>query len=120
MRDKVDLTTRQLKTARKFRRSLGRLVRLSGSLLQIIWKTGLSGESVGHFWKSLFRVLFTNPGAVAVMLGRAVMNANQAEQSRSYARALREHIAHVEKVGEAAFNGSMLGGSTSEGPAQAR
>lgn len=117
---RVDLTTRQLKTARKFRPSLGRLLRLSGSFLEIVWKIGLSGESGTYFWKSFFKALFTNPGAVEVMLGSAVMNANYAEQSKSYARALREHIAHVEKVGEEAFNAAMLKGAANQGQAEVR
>lgn len=107
---RVDLTTKQLKPARKFRPSLSRLVRYTGSFAQIAWRLGLSGESGPYFWKSLARTLLTNPSSIDVMLGSAVMNANYAEQSRSYARALREHIAQVEKMGEAEFNASMVGG----------
>ncbi len=35
------------------------------------------------------------------------MNANYAQQSKSYVKALREQIAQVEAVGEAEFNRSM-------------
>ena len=37
------------------------------------------------------------------------MNANYAQQSRSYIEALEEQIAEVESVGEEAFNLHMVG-----------
>ncbi len=104
---RVDLTTKQLKTARKFRPPIKKLFELAQSFTEIVRLIGLDRQVAPHFWKSMARAALTNPGALEMVIGQAVMNANYAKQSRSYVKALREQIAHVEKVGEHHFNRSM-------------
>jgi hypothetical protein len=67
---------------------------------------GLDREVGPHFWRSIARAALTNPGALEMIIGQAVMNANYARQARSYAAALREQVAEVERIGEKAFNRS--------------
>jgi len=107
---RVARTTAQLATARKFRPPLRKMLRMARGLPEIVRLVGLDRETAPYFWKSIAQALRTNPGAVEMIIGQAVMNANYARQARSYVAALREHIAHVEKVGEQAFNRSMGAG----------
>lgn len=104
---RVARTTRQLRTARKFKPPPRKLWRMARSVPEIIRLVGLDPKAARHFWASLARALVTNPGALEMVLGQAVMNANYARQSRSYVGALRKQIAHVERMGEAEFNRSM-------------
>lgn len=104
---RVARTTAQLKTARKFRPPWRKLVQLAGKFTEIVRLVGMDPEVGRYFWGSLGRALVTNPGALEMIIGQAVMNANYARQSRSYVRALRQQIAHVDAVGEPAFNRSM-------------
>lgn len=104
---RVDLTTKQLKTARKFRPPVKKLIELAGNFTEIVRLIGLDREAAPHFWKSMARAALTNPGALEMVIGLAVMNANYARQSRSYVKALREQIAQVEAMGEEAYNRSM-------------
>lgn len=104
---RVALITRQLKTARKFTPSARKLAKMAGSLGEILRLVGIDRHTAPRFWKALARAALTNPGAIEMVLGQAVMNDNYARQSRSYVKALREQIAYVEKVGEPEFNRSM-------------
>lgn len=104
---RVALTTRQLKTARKFLPPLGKLPQLVRAFAGIVRQIGLDPQVAPHFWRSLARAALTNPGALEMVLATSAMNASYARQSKSYVKALREQIAHVEKVGEAELNRSM-------------
>ncbi|GMU59682.1 MAG: hypothetical protein AMXMBFR34_14450 [Myxococcaceae bacterium] len=104
---RAELTIRQLKAQRKWRPGFKRLLRLSGSFVEIAVKIGLKPGTAWLFWKTFFKALFTNPSAVEVMLGGAVFNAAYALQSKSYVEALRKNIAEVEAVGEEAWNERM-------------
>jgi len=112
---RVARTTRQLKTARKFVPPLRRLLRMAGSLKEIIRLVGLDPATAPHFWRSLARAAVTNPGALEMVLGQAVMNANYARQARSYVRALRSQITQVERMGETDFNRSMGAAAAASG-----
>jgi radical SAM superfamily enzyme YgiQ (UPF0313 family) len=104
---RVDLTTAQLRTARRFVPPPRRLLRMARGLPEIMRLVGLDREVAPHFWRSVARALLTNPGALEMVLGQAVMNSNYARQARSYAGALREQIADVERVGEGEYNRMM-------------
>lgn len=114
---RVALTTRQLRTARKFRPPLRKLLRMAGGLGHIVRHIGLERESARHFWPSVLRAAVTNPGALEMVLGQAVMNANYARQSESYVAALRAQVRQVEAIGEEEFNRRM--GATAASPARA-
>ena len=101
------LTVRQLRTARKFRPPIRKLLRMGRGLGTIVRDIGLDRRSARHFWPNVLRAAVKNPGALEVVLGQAVMNANYERQSRSYAAALREQIREVERVGEREFNRRM-------------
>ncbi len=104
---RVALTTRQLKTAHKFIPPLRKLPQLAMALVGLVRQIGLDRKAGPYFWKSLGRALLTNPGALEMVFATTAMNSSYARQSRSYVQALREQIAHVERVGEAAVNRSM-------------
>lgn len=103
------LITEQLRTDYKFRPSLPKLVQLAGAFIRIIQMMSKDRDMATFFWKSLAITAVKNPGALQPVIGQAVMNANYAEQSRSYVKALREQIAEVESMGEEAFNKAMIG-----------
>jgi hypothetical protein len=104
---RIALTTRQLTTARKFRPPLRKLLAMAGKIPEIIRLLGMNRETGPHFWRSVARAALTNPGALEMVLGLSVMNANYARQSKSYITALREQLAHLEQVGEQAYNRTM-------------
>jgi len=106
----------QLETDYKFRPSLPKLLQLSGAFVRILRMMSADREALGYFLRSLAMALATNPGALQAVIGQAVMNANYAEQSRSYIKALRAEIAEVEAVGEAAFNDHRVGGNALPSP----
>ncbi len=114
---RVVLATRQLKTARKFLpqlRKLPGLVRAGAGIVRLV---GFDPKAAPYFWRSVFKAALTNPGALELVMGTWAMNSSYGRQSRSYVKALREQIAHVEKVGEAAFNRSMGARGARERPA---
>lgn len=104
---RVELTMRQLRTAKKFRPSPVKVLRMARSLGHIVRRIGLEPSTARHFWRSIARAALTNPGALEMLLGQAVMNANYRRQSQSYVKALRAQIAHVESIGEGEFNRRM-------------
>jgi len=106
---RVKRTTAQLKTARKFTPPRRRVFQIVRALPELIRLVGIDRETAPHFWRSLVRAALTNPGAIEMVVGQAVMNANYARQSRSYVKALREQAAYVEQIGEGAYNQSMRG-----------
>jgi radical SAM superfamily enzyme YgiQ (UPF0313 family) len=108
---RVKLTVRQLRTSRKFRPSARKMLHMLGSFTQIVRRIGLEPSTARHFWTDLARALLTNPGAVEVVLGQAVMNANYRRQSQSYVKALRSQLAQVESIGEQEFNRRMVAGT---------
>jgi radical SAM superfamily enzyme YgiQ (UPF0313 family) len=101
------LTVRQLRTARKFRPPIRKLLRMGRGLGEIVRTIGLDRRSARYFWPNVVRAAVTNPGALEVVLGQAVMNANYERQSRSYAAALRRQIGEVDAIGEREFNRRM-------------
>jgi len=104
---RLERITRQLKTARRHTPSLRKLVQLSGALARIIRRVGLDRQTAPYFWRSVARAALTNPGALEIVLGQAVMNANYRRQAGTYVEALRRQIAQVEAMGETAYNQSM-------------
>ncbi len=115
--ERLERITRQLETAHKHMPSPRKLWQLSGALVQIIRRVGLDREAAGYFWRSVARAALKNPGALEIVLGQAVMNANYRKQARAYVEALRRQIAQVEAVGEAAFNRRMGAAVASPAPA---
>lgn len=104
---RVDRTMAQLQTARKFTPPLRRLLRMARGVPEIMRLVGLDRRAGPHFWRSLGRAVVKNPGAVEMIVGQAVMNANYARQARSYVEALREQVAEVERMGEGEYNRVM-------------
>lgn len=100
---RADRTIDQLVCARKFMPPLRKLLHLATRVPHIVKLVGLDREAGPHFWRSVLRALRKNPGALEMVLGQAVMNANYAKQSRSYVKALREEIVDVRRVGEVAY-----------------
>ena len=112
---RIERTVRQLRTSRKFRPPFRKLLRMTRGLGEIVRGVGLDRRTRRYFWRAVARAALTNPGALEVVLGQAVMNENYARQSRTYATALRAQIAEVERVGEAEYNRRMMG-ATSQAP----
>ena len=105
---RVKLVTQQLSTQRRFRPPLRKVPGLVRAFLGIARDMTRDRETAPLFWRALARAAVKNPGALELVIGQAVMNANYARQSRSYVEALREQIVEVERVGEAAFNASQI------------
>lgn len=105
---RVALVTRQLRTRHAFRPPLRKMLGLVRAFAGIAGDMTRDRKTAPLFWRALARALVKNPGAVELVLGQAVMNANYARQSRSYVEALRAQIADVEHVGESAFNASQI------------
>jgi hypothetical protein len=104
---RLALTLRQFAPSHKFRPPLKKVLRMAGSLKAIVRAVGLDRETAPYFWKTLAHTMLTKPGAVEMVIGSAVMNANYGKQSKSYVHALREQVAEVERMGENEFNRSM-------------
>lgn len=104
---RLALTLSQLKTARKFVPPPRKMLRMAKSFKEIVKLVGVDRETAPHFWKTLLKAAITKPGAVEMVIGSAVMNANYRDQSRSYVKALREQIEEIGKIGEVAFNRRM-------------
>jgi radical SAM superfamily enzyme YgiQ (UPF0313 family) len=102
------LVARQLRPGHKYRPDAAKTVQLARTFLRIARSIGLDPATRRHFWTALVRTLFTNPGALEMVVGQAVFQANYAAQARSYVRALREQVADVRRVGETAFNAARL------------
>lgn len=113
--ERVALITRQLEAQRKFRPSAKKTLQLAGSFVRIVQTIAADRESAPLFFRALLEAAVTNPAALEVVIGQAVMNDNYAKQSRSYVGALRAQIAEVETVGEDTFNRVMLGVAAAPG-----
>ncbi len=107
---RVKVTTEQLETARKHRPPLHRIAHIVSALPELMRLVGVDRETAPHFWRAVLRALVKNPGALEMVVGLAVMNANYDRQSRSYVKALREQVALVQRMGEDAYNRKMRGG----------
>lgn len=105
---RVETITRQLSAKRKFRPPPKKLLQLAGAFVNIARKMTADRETARYFWGALARAAVTNPAALEIVVGQAVMNQNYARQSRSYVAALREQIAEVEAMGEEAYNRAMI------------
>lgn len=104
---RLALTLRHFAPSQKFRPPLRKALRMARSLGGVVRLVGMDRETAPYFWKTVARTLATKPGAIEMVIGSAVMNANYHAQSRSYVRMLREQIAKVQQVGERTFNASM-------------
>lgn len=104
---RVEKVTRQIEARRKFRPSPKKLLQLAGAFVAIARKMTADRETAPHFWRAFARAALSNPAALEVVIGQAVMNENYARQSRSYVAALREQITEVERMGEDAYNRAM-------------
>jgi len=104
---RVALTTRQLETRHRFRPSPRKSLHIARAFIGIARAMSANRETGRRFWRALARAAWRNPGAIELVVGQAVMNANYAEASRSYVAALREQIAEIESTGEAAYNRAM-------------
>lgn len=105
--ERLALTLKQLKPAHKFVPPVRKMVRMAKSFKEIVKLIGVDRETAPYFWKTLLKTAVTKPGAVEMVIGSAVMNANYRDQSRSYVKALREQIVEVRKIGETEYNRSM-------------
>ena len=105
---RVEKTVRQLHRRNSFQPPLKMALKLVKSFGKIVSTIGRDPETAPYFWKALGRTLVTNPAAAEVVLGQAVFNWNYAKQAKSYVRALREDIAEVHQMGEAAYNARRL------------
>ncbi len=106
---RVALTAANLKPAYKQRPSFGQVLTLAKGFIKIATSLGLERETAPYFWRAFFNVVRSNFGAIEMVVGGAVMNANYARQSKSYIRALREQIAQVEEIGEERYNAQRIG-----------
>ncbi len=106
---RVAKITRQLVAKRKFVPPPRKSLALARSFAKIARDLSRDPERSRLFWRAFLRALVRNPAAVEIVVGQAVMNDSYLEASRSYVAALRAQIVEVERVGEEAFNRSMLG-----------
>ncbi|MBS1150580.1 MAG: methyltransferase or Fe-S oxidoreductase [Myxococcaceae bacterium] len=104
---RVELTTRQLKTAHKFRPPLRKLLTMATKLPEIVRMLGMDKETAYYFWRAIGRAALKNPGALEMVIALSVMNNNYARASKSYVTALRAQLVHLEQVGEQEYNRSM-------------
>ncbi|MCC7381898.1 MAG: B12-binding domain-containing radical SAM protein [Deltaproteobacteria bacterium] len=94
-------------SGRRFRPPLAKLLKLTLSFARIVGLIGFDRRLGLQFWKSLAIAAIQNRGALEAVIGLQVMNANYARQSRSYVKAIREQILHVDQVGEQEYNRRM-------------
>jgi hypothetical protein len=106
--ERVAKITGQLKRNTKFKPPALMALRLSKSFLKIVRTVGMDRETAPFFWKALARALATNAAAAELVLGQAVFNWNYAKQAKTYANAIREEIAYIERTGEEAYNAKRL------------
>ncbi len=105
---RTKLIARQLKPNHRHRPGAVKTLQLARTFVRIARTIGLEPSTRRHFWTALARTLLTNPQAVEMVVGQAVFQSNYALQAQSYVRALREQIADVHRVGEAAYNAARL------------
>ncbi|MGC4120341.1 MAG: B12-binding domain-containing radical SAM protein [Myxococcales bacterium] len=105
---RVEKTVRQLKRVNQFMPPPKMVAKLAKSFVKIVATIGRDPETAPYFWKALAKTMATNPAAAEVVLGQAVFNWNYAKQARTYVAALREEIAKVHQMGEAAYNAKRL------------
>lgn len=106
---RVDLTVSQLHRKNSFQPPLKMIPQLAKSFVKIATTIGRDRETGPLFWKALGKALLKNPAAAEVVLGQAVFNWNYAKQAKTYVVALREEIASIRQMGEAAYNAKRLG-----------
>ena len=105
---RLNLTLSWIKPAPKYRPSFKEMVQMVKAFFIVATSTGMNSGTALRFWPALFRILFTKPKALEVVVGQAAMHTNYYNRSRSYIAAIREEIDLVEKVGEPAFNEKRL------------
>ena len=116
---RIDRTASWLVPAAKHKPSLRKLLQLSKSFARIATSIGVDKDVGPLFWKMLAKVAVTNPMAMEMAIGSAVMHYNYREQSKSYISALQEQIAYVEQMGESEYNQKMIARRRSAEPVRA-
>lgn len=110
--ERIALTARQLKPNHRYKPSLAKTLEMGLTFTRIARTVGMNPATRGHFWPALVRTVLTNPSAIEMVVGQSVFHINYAAQAKSYVKAVREQVAQVEAMGEAAFNASRLPPST--------
>ena len=105
---RLGLTLAWIKPSPKYRPSLKELVQMVKAFFIVATSTGMNAGTARRFWPAFFKVLFTKPKALEVVVGQAAMHTNYFNRSQSYIAAVQEEIELVERVGETEFNQKRL------------
>jgi len=106
--DRLRTTLDWYQPSQKHKPGPRQLVEMVRAFLIIAWTTGTARETRRHFWSALFKTLFTQPGALEVVIIQAVLHTNYSNRSKSYIEALVEEIENIHAVGETQYNAQML------------
>jgi radical SAM superfamily enzyme YgiQ (UPF0313 family) len=108
--ERVLLTATQLRPAHKSGSSLAQSPRLASAFPRVCTKAGLSRRTGPLFWKTLFRILMSNPRGAEAAIGLMAMYVHFSAQSEFVIRTLEEKIATIERYGEENYNQLMITG----------
>jgi radical SAM superfamily enzyme YgiQ (UPF0313 family) len=114
---RIRTTAAQLVSHRRHRPSLVESIKLAVGFLKVSTRAGLNLRTGPLYWKTLFQVLVTNPGALQAVVSMAALYVHYTRQSAFVIDTLEDRIAEIERCGEDSYNQSMIAGLRPEGPA---
>ncbi len=104
-------TAAHLAPHRRYRPGLKRSLKLALAFLKVSARAGLDPHTGPLYWKTLLRVLVTNPKALEVVVSMAALYVHYSRQSAFVIDTLEHKIAEVEHCGEDSYNRAMIAGS---------
>jgi radical SAM superfamily enzyme YgiQ (UPF0313 family) len=110
--DKVLLTAMSLKPTYKHHAGLGETLKLARGFFRVCRKAGFNRRSGLLYWKTLLRVLKTNPAALDVVVNLAAMYLHFSKQSHYVVGTLAKAAEHIRAFGEDRYNAMMVAGPT--------
>jgi hypothetical protein len=108
--ERVWTTATQLVPARKYRPSLGQTLKQVRSFVKACAQVGTDRRAGLLYWKTLAKVLLTNPAALEAVVSLAVMYIHFSKQAEFVVDLLVKQAAYIKDVGEENYNRLMLVG----------
>ena len=107
--DRILNTATHLVPHRRYRPGFVQSLKLAWGFLRVSAKAGLNLRTGPLYWKTLLRVLVTNPSALEAVVSMAALYVHYARQSEFVIHTLEHRIAEIERCGEESYNQSMMG-----------
>jgi radical SAM superfamily enzyme YgiQ (UPF0313 family) len=112
--ERVLVTATHIAPNYKYRPGLTQSLRRARAFLKVCRQVGLNRRTGPLYWKTLFKVLVRNPGAVGVVVSMAALYTHYSRQAEFVIRMQEEKVKYLRRYGEQAYNAMKIARRTSQ------